>query len=104
MKNWTWTLGVVIGAAMGVACSEDESEPLNDEVAMVCEDFCQTAIDCGEELLDDRQGCLEECYGKADECDDVGELDSGLEELRECSESCDFFQACSINVDLQCFL
>lgn len=104
MTKWTWTLGVVLGAVMGIACADDESEAPTEEARIACEDFCDKAIECDEALLDDRSECLTDCYGKLDECDDVDELDRGIADIEECAQDCDFFQACSINVDLECFL
>ena len=106
MRHWTLFVATAFGATLGFACAEDESEPLNDEVARVCDDFCDRAFACDEDLVsgDDRTECLENCYGKADECADVGELDRGLDDIRACSEDCEGFTSCSIAVDVDCFL
>lgn len=106
MRYWSLFAALMFGMTFGFACSESESEPLNEEVARVCDDFCDRAFACDEDLVsgNDRTDCLEDCYGKADECADVGELDRGLDDLRACSETCDNFLLCSLDVDLECFL
>lgn len=107
MRKWSLTAALAFGVVFGFACADQEDRPLSAEVEDVCQAFCDRAIECDEDLVvgDGRNDCLRECYGKADECDDVGELNEGLNELRDCSrESCSSFTTCSIDVDIDCLL
>ena len=96
----------IIGAAIGLACADSETNPRDEETQRVCDAFCDRAFACDDDLVEgsNRTDCMEECFGKVDECADVDERDQGLAAIRECSEDCDGLTACSIEVDIECLL
>ena len=106
MRKWTLTAALAFGAIVAFACAGKESAPITAEVRDVCDDFCDRAMECDADLVEGtlRDDCIQECYGKADECNDVGELEGGIEDLRNCAEDCDNFSLCSIDIDIDCFI
>jgi hypothetical protein len=108
MKNGFRQLipGLMTGALLALACAQDEDEPLNEEVRAACSEFCDRAIECDEDIIAaDRDDCLTDCYGTAEECADVNELDEGVAQMEDCAQtSCDEFYLCNVDLDLECFL
>ncbi len=89
-------------AATGLACEEDDGifGVTDLRIADACEDYCNQARACDDEL--DVDDCISRCENTLDDCM-ADEQEEAVDDVEACAEeSCDDFTACTIGAGLQC--
>ena len=88
----------IVGVVAG-ACS-----PTGDlRVANTCEDYCNRAIDCNDNL--DYEDCVRDCQDSVDDCDNDADAEEALDQLDSCvTVSCNDFAGCTVEAYVECVL